>query len=60
MSVMDEKEFNENGICHICKEKINSGKVRDNCHITGKYKGPAHAKCNLDYKLCKKKSCSVP
>lgn len=53
MSESEEKEFNENDICHICKEKLNSSKVRDHCHITGKYGGPAHAKCDLDFKLLK-------
>lgn len=54
MSEMDEKEFNETNTCHICKEEIISGKVRDHCRITGKYRGPAQLKCNLDFKLCHK------
>ena len=27
----------------------NDKKVRDHCHFTGKYRGAAHNKCNLDY-----------
>ena len=26
-------------------------KVRDHCHYTGKYRGPAHNSCNLKYKI---------
>lgn len=42
--------------CHICngtfneKEK-NYRKVIDHCHLSGKYRGPAHSVCNLNYKL---------
>ena len=28
--------------------------VRDHCHITGKYRGPAHQDCNLNFQLTDK------
>ena len=38
--------------CHICKKDIPLGeqKDRDHCHICGRYRGPAHAVCNRDYR----------
>ena len=50
-----EKESYENQkICHICKKEFNNdNKVRDHCHYTGKYRGAAHNKCNLNYKISK-------
>ena len=37
--------------CYICEQFIFLGqiKVRDHCHLTGKYRGFAHKECNLDY-----------
>ena len=37
--------------CHICKRTIKPGekKVADHDHLTGRFRGPAHNKCNLDY-----------
>ena len=39
--------------CHICFKpfKEDKLKVRDHCHYTGHYRGPAHMKCNLQYKI---------
>ena len=39
--------------CHICFKpfKEDKPKVRDHCHYTGHYRGPAHTKCNLQYKI---------
>ena len=32
---------------------MNTVFVRDHCHYTGKYRGAAHSKCNLQYKVPK-------
>ena len=38
-----------NNTCHICS-KTCINKVRDHCHETGNYRGPACKMCNLRYK----------
>ena len=42
--------------CNQCRDKINNKpkKVRDHCHITGKYRGAAHDKCNLNFQITDK------
>ena len=50
-------ESNKSGInCVSCREKLEekSKKVRDHCHITGKYRGAAHKKCNLNFQITNK------
>ncbi|XP_071577592.1 uncharacterized protein [Temnothorax nylanderi] len=38
--------------CHICERPFESEdqRVRDHCHLTGRYRGPAHPRCNLNYR----------
>ena len=54
MTNEDEKIYNNSNICHICKEELNTDKVRDHCHITGKFRGASHNKYNLNLRLPKK------
>ena len=46
----DKKRFNKSKECWICREPLNDDKVRDHCHYTGRFRGPAHNKCNLKYR----------
>ena len=49
-----EDNYNKENTCYICKQDFNNDmKVRDHCHFTGKYRGAAHNKCNLRYKIPK-------
>ena len=53
----DRKHFNNASDCWICGEELGNDRVRDHCHFTGRYRGPAHNKCNLKYR--KPKNISV-
>ena len=53
----DIKHFNNASDCWICGEELGNDRVRDHCHFTGRYRGPAHNKCNLKYR--KPKNISV-
>ena len=44
----DEEDFKNINICRFCEKIIESDKVRDHCHLTGKYRRPAHSKCNIN------------
>lgn len=44
-----EAEFKKAVNCHICNQKLGKDRVRDHCHITGYYRGPAHNECNKNY-----------
>ncbi|KAF4519569.1 hypothetical protein B566_EDAN004776 [Ephemera danica] len=43
------RDFHRATMCYICHKKFTEAdyKVRDHCHITGKYRGAAHTSCNL-------------
>ena len=54
-SFKDKDDFEKAEICWICQKKFGESekKVRDHCHFTGKYRGAAHVKCNLQFKKTK-------
>ena len=53
MTEEDKIDYEYATHCHICENKLGEDKVLDHCHLTGKYRGAAHKKCNLDYKIPK-------
>lgn len=63
LTVEEEADFQKAMRCHICEGVFSMDKnfdwcdkVRDHCHLSGKYRGPAHPKCNLKFQVSK----SVP
>ena len=53
MTCKDEIAFQNAEICHIYDKKLDNDKVRDHCHLTGKYRGAAHDYCNKNYQIPK-------
>lgn len=51
MTLEDEAFFIISDECHICGKAYTESdvRVRDHCHLTGKYRGSAHADCNLNF-----------
>ena len=50
MTQEDEKIFEANNIFRFSEKQIIDLKVRDHCHLTRKYRGPAHSNCNINVK----------
>ena len=46
----EREEFDGATVCWICHGELAGDRVRDHCHLTGKYRGAAHNKCNLQYR----------
>ena len=53
MTEVDEQHFKTMDGCHICGEKYTDKdvRVRDHCHITGKFRGSAHQECILKLRI---------
>ena len=50
-TAVEEEIFNSSTSCHICGGQLGEDKVRDHCHLTGKFRGAAHNVCNLRYRV---------
>ena len=60
MTFKDEKDFQSSKKCWICQRQYKGDEgenipVRGHCHITGKYPGSAHKKCNLKLQISAEK-----
>jgi hypothetical protein len=51
----EEASFQAAKVCWLCEKNLTrddkDDRVRDHCHLTGKYRGAAHWKCNIDYRI---------
>ena len=56
MSTKEKERFQLSNICWICNTlfDVADNKVRDHCHVTGKYRDAAHWSCNVNFKMTKK------
>ena len=56
MSEEEEHLLQQSNSCWICEKLIDNDdeKVRDHCHVTGKFRGAAHWDCNINFQLTKK------
>ena len=43
MTEEDEENFETINICRFREKQVFSDKVRDHCHLTGRYRGTAHS-----------------
>ena len=53
MTKEDNEDLKNSTKCWICGNDYidNDVRVRDHCHVTGKYRGSAHRHCNINLKL---------
>ena len=50
----EETAYNlPHAICHICRKHIKADEIKckDHCHLTGRYRGPSHQSCNINYQI---------
>ena len=58
MTEDDDDDFKNENVCPFCGKVIKYDILRDHCHLTGKYRGPTHSKCNMN--VAQDKSNTIP
>ena len=58
MTEEDEEDYRIINVCRFCEKIVECDKNRDHCHLTGKYRGPAHTICNIN--VTQKQSNFIP
>ena len=51
ISEKGQKGFNNAIHCYLCDKILGDDKVRDYCHISGKYRGATQNACNLKFRI---------
>ena len=59
LSVEEEHDFEAAYDCYLCEELLGIDRVRDHCHLTGKYRGAAHSEFNLQSRQKKQQASSL-
>ena len=54
MTEEEDEQFQWSNICWICKKLIDDEKVRDQCHISGRFRNAGHWGCNINLQLTEK------
>ena len=49
----ENRSYKNQKRCHVRRKLFKKGdkKVRNDCHFTNIYRGAAHSKCNMNYKI---------
>ena len=47
----DKMACDNSTLCHICNEELGEDRVRDHCHLSGKFRSAAHEFSNLKNKV---------
>ena len=42
LTPQEQSRYDNASYCWVCEKELNNDCVQDHCHITGKYRGPAH------------------
>lgn len=50
MSTVDENFSQAAEKCYIYMQELGADRIRDDCHLTGRFQGAAHNACNLNMK----------
>ncbi|XP_020299047.1 uncharacterized protein LOC109863225 [Pseudomyrmex gracilis] len=52
LTPVEFERFTNAECCHVCERPFEQDdmRVRDHCHLTGRFRRPAHSACNLNYK----------
>ena len=47
MTEENDVDYRNNSNCRFCEKEFFSDRIRDHCHLTGKYRCPAHNTFNI-------------
>ena len=53
ITIHDKLVYDNLTLCHICNEELREDRVRDHCHLSGKFRGDAREVCDIKYMVPK-------